>query len=163
MIKLVGMGLTGLALSAMMLPIAAEAQAPATTPTTANASCVALREVTTGKAEVRKQVKNSIFGSTGVFTSSNWNTDFVVPTGRSFSYFVGIMEPENDATYDISVHLKYPDRTSSMVFQRNMPMRRMQVYSLPFTSPTGVQPFQINARVGGENNTAYRLAILACE
>ncbi|WP_156427047.1 hypothetical protein [Leptolyngbya sp. NIES-2104] len=36
-------------------------------------------------------------------------------------------------------------------------------YNQPFRTPTDRQPFQINARVTGNRNTAYQVAVLACE
>ncbi|MCL6436523.1 MAG: hypothetical protein K6T90_20420 [Leptolyngbyaceae cyanobacterium HOT.MB2.61] len=116
-------------------------------------NCVYLKEVTTGKTVIRKVI---------ALNNSNANTDFAVPTGIRFSSYIGRFIPENNARYQVDVNLKYNDGSSSTVVSRTIQARRFYLYNQPFQTPTGRQPFQINSRVTGTRNTAYRVSVLAC-
>ncbi len=116
-------------------------------------SCVYLREITTGRPAIRKVIASN---------NSNANTDFAVPTGTRFVTYVGKLIPENNARYQAEVNLKYNDNSTSQVVNRKLEARRFYLYNQPFRTPTARQPFQINARVTGDRNTAYQVAILAC-
>lgn len=116
-------------------------------------NCVYLREVTTGRPFIRKTIASN---------NSNANTDFVVPTGTSFSSYNGKFIPENNANYTVEANLKYADNTTSRVINRPIKARRFYLYQQPFRTPTATQPFQINARITGDRNTAYQISVLAC-
>ena len=141
---------TGLCATAAigLLPQSAQAQFPAAGP-----GCQYLREVTTRQTQIRKVIARN---------NSNANTDFVVPTGVAFTSYLGMMIPENNERYTAEVNLKYADNTSSTVAKRDVQARRFYLYQLPFRTPTNTQPFQVNARITGNGNTAYRIAIQAC-
>uniref|UniRef100_A0A832H2Q0 DUF2808 domain-containing protein n=1 Tax=Oscillatoriales cyanobacterium SpSt-402 TaxID=2282168 RepID=A0A832H2Q0_9CYAN len=115
--------------------------------------CQYLREVTTRQTQIRKVIATN---------NSNANTDFVVPTGVAFTNYLGMMIPENNSQYTAEANLKYADNSSSTVANRTIQARRFYLYQLPFRTPTNQQPFQVNARITGSRNTAYRLAIQAC-
>jgi hypothetical protein len=119
-------------------------------------SCVALQEVTTGATEINKRIENRFL------TRDNWNTDFAVPNDQDFNYYVAILAPENDGPYELTVNLKFPDDTFATAYSNRRDLTSGDVYSVPFISPTGEQPFEINARVGGVNGNRYTLAIVAC-
>lgn len=116
--------------------------------------CQYLREVTTRQTQIRKLIATN---------NSNANTDFVVPPGIAFTRYLGMMVPENNARYTAEANLKYADNTSSTVANRTLQARRFYLYQLPFRTPTAQQPFQVNARITGDRNTAYRIAIQACQ
>lgn len=118
--------------------------------------CIPLREVTTDKTEIRKQVQVTLL------RRDNWNTDFGVPGGKNFSFFVGNMTPENTANYDVTINLLFANGATESAFSRNVPMQKGETYSLTFQSSTGQQPFRINARIGGANNNAYTISVAAC-
>ena len=139
-----------LATAATMLPQPAQAQNFPTPPQ----GCVYLKEVSSGRSSARKVIQTN---------NSNANIDFVVPTGSSFSSYIGKLIPENNARYSIELNLKYNDNTTSRALDRTIQARRFYLYQQPFRTPTDKQPFQINARVTGDRNTAYRIAILACQ
>lgn len=120
----------------------------------APANCSYLKEVTTGRPIIRKIVATN---------NSNANTDFAVPTGTSFSSYVGRLIPENNSRFIAEAHLKYNDGSSSTAVSRTIDARRFYLYNQPFRTPTNRQPFQINARVTGNRNTAYQVAVLACQ
>lgn len=119
--------------------------------------CDAFKEVTTGKTEIRKSIQNSLI------IRDNWNTDFAIPTGKKFDFFVGTMLPENTGTYDVSIRLKYPDNTSDTVYSKNVPMEKGESYSLTFRTPTSKQPYQVNTLIGGSNNNTYTVSIIGCQ
>ena len=68
--------------------------------------------------------------------ATNFDTDFAVPAGVKFRSFKAMMRPQNEAVYG--------------------------VYSLPFQSSTGNQPYQINLNVNGDNNNVYSIAVIGC-
>lgn len=119
------------------------------------ANCVYLREITTGKSMIRKVVASG---------NSNANVDFAVPTGISFATYTAEFLPENNARFRVSVNFKYNDNTSSTAISRDLnPARRFFLYNVQLRTPTGQQPFQINTNVLGQRNTAYSVAVLACQ
>lgn len=138
-----------LATTAISVSLPAQAQSFPKAPQ----NCVYLREVTTGRTAIRKTIANN---------NSNANTDFVVPTGTSFSSYNGKFIPENNARYRVEANLKYADNTTSQVVNRTVQARRFYLYQQPFRTPTANQPFQVNARVTGDRNNAYQIAVLAC-
>jgi hypothetical protein len=125
-------------------------------PTQAQAACIALKEITTGQTVVRKQI------STGALGNNNWNTDFAVPVGVAFSSYTVRIVPENNANYQITINLKYNNRSSSTVFKRTVPLLRFNPFVQNFRSPTARQPFQINTNIGGDRNNAYSVSAFAC-
>lgn len=123
----------------------------------ASDDCTPLKEVSTGQTEIRKQIKNEIFGD------GNWNTDFAVPGEENFDFFVAIFTPENDARYQGAIFFKYGDNSTATVLSAERELKRNETYSQILVSPTARQPFQINARIGGQSNTVYRIAFLGCK
>lgn len=160
--------LAGLAIAAAALipvlnqPSQAQSPAPATgtnpasgnNPAT-NANCVYLREVTTGKSVIRKQV------ATG---NSNANVDFAVPSELRFTSYIAEFLPENNNRFRVAVNFKYSDNSSSTPIARDLnPAQRFYLYNVQMQSPTNRQPFQINTNVQGDRNTAYSVSVLACQ
>lgn len=144
-------GVIGVYLAGMAMSLGQSAQAqnfPKAPP-----NCIYLPEVTTRRTTVRKVIASN---------NSNANTDFVVPPGTAFRSYNGKFIPENNAQYRIEVNLKYADNTTSRVINRTVSARRFFLYQQPFRPPTDAQPFQINARIAGDRNTAYQIAVLAC-
>ena len=125
--------------------------------TQAKDDCEYFKEVTTDQIEIRKKIQDTLIAG------NNWNTDFAVPAGKKYDFFVAKMTPENSDNYEVSIHLKYANGTSDTVYSRNIVLERDEGYSLTFQSPTSNQPYQVNFRVGGANNNAYTISILGCE
>lgn len=119
--------------------------------------CEYFKEITTDKTKIRKQIKDT------VILRNNWNTDFAVPSGTKYEFYVANMMPENTDNYEASIHLKYADGSSDTVYSRNVAVERGETYSLTFQSPTQRQPYQVNIRVGGSNNNAYSISVLGCQ
>ena len=121
----------------------------------APSSCSYLKEIRTGRPAIRKSVATN---------NSNDNTDFAVPTGTSFSSYIGRLIPENNERYRVEFNLKYNDGSSSTAVSRTIAdAKRFTVYDLPFRTPTSRQPFQINARIRSSRNNTYSVLVLACQ
>lgn len=122
-----------------------------------DSTCIPLQEVTTGQNEIRKRIENrSLLGN-------NWNTDFLVPTEPTFSYFVAFVTPENNGPYWMDLHLRMSHGGSEKVLSERADLQSGSTYSIPFQSDTGRQPAVINARLGGVNGNFYTISVAACE
>lgn len=120
-------------------------------------TCTDLLEVTTGQAQIRKQIRLSFLGP------GNIHVDFAVPPTGSIDYYEVQFTPENDATYRVEVNFRYPDGSQANVFSASGAVVRNQVYSRRFVSPTGERPFLINTSISGDNNTAYTVSARGCQ
>lgn len=114
--------------------------------------CVYLKEISTGETEVRKKVK-----------LGNQNTDFAVPSGSNFTYYIPQVLGENNAKYGVKVFFKYSDGSSASVFQKTLPLKRFERVSDQFHSPSEKEPYQVNFNIGSARNNAYRVSILGCQ
>jgi len=119
--------------------------------------CVALKVVEGGGSTlVRKSIKKGAFGP------GNLNTDFAIPTGLRFDYYVLEFLPENNEHYDGSVTMKNADGSSSTAYSGSGNLTRGKTYYMPFRSPTLTQPYQLNLWVGSGENNSYQARIWAC-
>jgi hypothetical protein len=116
--------------------------------------CQYLNEVSTNQTKTRKSIK-AIIGT-------NFDTDFAVPPGVKFTSFKGMMLPENNGTYGVTINLKYADNSVSTAYRKDVLMKSGQTYSLAFQSPTERQPYQINLNINGDNNNVYTISVMAC-
>lgn len=89
-------------------------------------NCISLQEVATGQMSIQKTVSAQGLGR------NNWNTDFMVPVGTVFKYFVARVYPQNTANYQVTINLKYNNNTHSEVFSNSILMQRFQLYSKSF-------------------------------
>lgn len=142
----------GLIAGTIVLPLAE----PARSQVPIDNNCVYLREVSTGQRQVRKK---SDIGGVG---RDNRNTDFAIPPRSRFRYYIARLTPENNANYNVTVNLKYPDRTSSQVLKREGPLNRFYLVSQSFRTPTDRQPYQVNTNITTARNNAYSISILGC-
>lgn len=135
-----------LASSSQIASSRAEISFPATP-----SNCRALHEISTGDTVLRKTIK---FG--------DQNTDFAVPTGKSFRYYIARMIPENNAKYTVAVNLKYNTGNHATVFSKTAYFNRLQLYKLKVQSPVAKQPYQVNFDINGPVNNVYDISVLAC-
>lgn len=143
------------ALSMAFMPIAMTA---GTQPVQAQpAGCVYLKEASTGQTSIQKTVSLRALGN------NDWNTDFAVPTGVRFRYYMVHVYPQNNATYQVAVNFKYNDNTAAEVYKKSIPMQQYELYSKTFRTPTAKQPYQVNVNVGSDPNNVYSVAVLACQ
>lgn len=120
-------------------------------------NCQMLTEVSTGETHITKQIQN-------LGITNNFNTDFDIPAGVTFSSYRAMIEVENNAKYDVTLNLKYGDNSVSTVYQKKqMPMMIGEQYSLPFETPIDKQPYQLNFNIAGPNNTTYTISAMACQ
>ncbi|MEM9162262.1 MAG: hypothetical protein AAGC54_04245 [Cyanobacteria bacterium P01_F01_bin.4] len=123
-------------------------------------TCTPLAIVGTSATEVTKTVTPP--GT--LFSNTNWNTDFVV-SGGSYRYFVVNFLSQSGTTYDIDVHLKYPDESIDTAYSvREAPFTESEAITITAESRVSSDPYQVNLRVGGlssEGNT-YTASIMGC-
>ncbi|HIK17378.1 MAG TPA: hypothetical protein IGS53_19085 [Leptolyngbyaceae cyanobacterium M33_DOE_097] len=142
---------TAMSLSVFVNPAPGNSQALEPLPATPK-NCIYFREVTSGQIQVRKRSQRG-----------NENTDFAVPTGVRFTYYIAQLVPENNATYDAELFFKYNDGSNSRVFNKSIAGRRFVRQSATFRSPSMRQPFQINFRISTARNNAYQISLLGCK
>ncbi len=124
-------------------------------------TCQSLEDVGSGETEVTKTV--STFGL--LFIRSNWHTDFAVPGGTDFSYFVATILPIEGDTYDIDVNLKYSDNSIDQAYTvNNAVLTEGEPLRIRAASRSGDDPFQINVRVGGTQaeGNKYTVSVVGC-
>lgn len=143
-------GIVAAGVSAGLLTAVSHAQTPPPLPPLQK-NCVYLKEVSTGKIEIRKLVR-----------SGNENTDFAVPTGIRFTSYIAQLLPENNADYEANLYFKYNDGSNAKVFSKKIPAQRFRRYTGVFRSPNLRQPFQINFNISSNRNNAYQIAVMAC-
>ncbi|MEO1133942.1 MAG: hypothetical protein AAFX40_14715 [Cyanobacteria bacterium J06639_1] len=109
-------------------------------------SCVPLRVVGGSGTEVNKSVSPP--GT--IFSKHNWNTDFVVPRGETFSRFEAEIDPGDSGEYSLKMFLKYNDNTADKVFDRkSVLLENGEPIVLTGNVRISEQPYQINLFVGG--------------
>jgi hypothetical protein len=124
-------------------------------------TCAALYVVGGNGTSVKKTV--SPFST--LLTSNNWNTDFSVPSDRSYDRYVATILPENDANYDVELNLKYSDNSSSTSYKKeNISVRvgtPLRLVGLPRSQS---DPYQVNVFIGGFNaiGNTYTVSVLGC-
>ncbi len=110
-------------------------------------------------------VKKTVSPFSTLVTNNNWNTDFAVPSDRSFNRYVATIMPENDANYDLELNLKYSDNSSNRAYKKdNLAVKVGQTLTLVGVPPSQRNPFQINVFVGGLNaiGNTYSVSVLGC-
>jgi hypothetical protein len=97
--------------------------------------------------------------------NNNWNTDFAVPGGRVFDYYIATITPEGNVTYGMEMHLKYSNKTADKFFDRTENLREGQQFKIVASSRPNNAPYEVNVLVGGVDNalgTHYTLLVEAC-
>jgi hypothetical protein len=110
-------------------------------------------------------VKKTVSPFSTLVTSNNWNTDFSVPSDRSFNSFEATIVPENNANYDVEMSLKYRDRSSSRSYKKdNVAVKVGQPLRLIGIPQSPSNPFQVNVFVGGLNaiGNTYSVSVEGC-
>lgn len=110
-------------------------------------------------------VKKTVSPFSTLVTSNNWNTDFSVPSDRSFNSYEATIVPENNANYDVELSLKYRDRSSSRAYKKdNVAVKVGQPLRLMGVPQSPSNPFQVNVFVGGLNaiGNTYSVSVEGC-
>ncbi|MBE7383106.1 MAG: hypothetical protein F6J95_017040 [Leptolyngbya sp. SIO1E4] len=109
------------------------------------------------------EVTKTVSPPGALFIDDNWNTDFAVTT--SYAYFLVNFLPESGESYDIDVHLKYPDDSIDSAYSvSNGIFPEGDSETIRVESRRNSNPYQVNLRVGGlnaEGNT-YTASINGC-
>ncbi len=147
-------GLRYIGIAALLLGLSLTSPAQAET-------CIDLNVVGADGTSVKKTV--SPFST--LVTSNNWNTDFAVPSDRSFSRYVATIVPENSANYDVELNLKYRDNSSSRSYKKdNVAVKFGQPLRVVGVPQSRRDPFQVNIFIGGLNaiGNTYTVSVLGC-
>ncbi|PZO38447.1 MAG: hypothetical protein DCF19_16105 [Pseudanabaena frigida] len=124
-------------------------------------TCTALNVIGATGTSVKKTV--SPFST--LVTNNNWNTDFAVPSDRSFNRYVATIIPENNANFDVELNLKYSDNSSSRAYKKdNVAVKVGKPLRLVGSPQPQLDPFQVNVFIGGLNaiGNTYTLSVLGC-
>lgn len=127
-------------------------------------SCTPL-EVVDGRGET--EITKTVSPPSALVTRSNWNTDFSVPNGASYSRYVATVRSrsQNDGEFTIAMNLKYSNGGADRVHDS----RRVAIAAGDSITITGnprnnQQPFQVNVEVGGARaiGITYSLTVSGC-
>lgn len=123
-------------------------------------TCSALSAVDGKGTQIQKSVSPP---GTGV-TRDNWNTDFVVPSNRSFRRYVARIVPENGGEYRVLMALKYNNSTSNVLFDRTVQLPERRVYNVQGAPRANTTPYQVNVAVGGVRaiGNTYTVSAFGC-
>lgn len=144
------LGVVGLVLS---LSLASTVQAE---------TCTALKVI----GAVGTKVKKTVSPISTLVTNNNWNTDFAVPDGRTFSRYVATIMPENNANYDVKLNLKYSDKSSSEVYKKDNAAVKVGVpLNMSGAPRSQSEPFEVNVFVGGISaiGNTYTVSVAGCD
>lgn len=125
----------------------------------ATAQTCRLLRVVEGKGAYSIQKKVSA-ASTPV-SPSNWNTDFVVPSGQRFRTYAASIRAKNAGNYNIQMNLKYANGTSDKVYDKKMALKDNQVLNLSGSPRSNTRPYQVNVVVGGIPVTGSSYTVVA--
>ncbi len=121
-------------------------------------TCYALRVVGAQSTQVQKKV--SAPGT--LFSRSNWNTDFAVPSGQSFSRFVATVLPQNGGEYKVQMALKYNNNTADQVYNQTVTLPEKKPFTISGATRNNATPYQVNVSVGGLAATGNSYTVSAC-
>jgi len=123
-------------------------------------TCTPLQAVGENATTVEKSVSPP---GTGI-TRDNWNTDFVVPSDRSFRRYVATIFPLNGGEYNIQMNLKYNNETADTVYNQVTGLPEKQSFSVTGSPRANANPYQVNLQVGGIPviGNSYKISVSAC-
>jgi hypothetical protein len=132
----------------------------ATAPVSAQ-TCTPLQVVGSQQTEVEKEVS---IPSTGI-SRSNWNTDFVVPRNSGFDRYTAAILSRVEGQYQVSMSLKYTDKTVDTVYDSPLRLPSDQFVLLTVVPRPGKVLDQINLSVGGISaiGNLYTLGVSGCK
>ena len=110
-------------------------------------------------------VKKTVSPFSTLITNNNWNTDFAVPSDRSYNRYVGTIVPENNANYVVEFNLKYSDNSFSGAYKKdNVTVTVGQPLYLIGVPQSRLNPFQVNVVIGGLNaiGNTYTVSVNGC-
>ena len=114
--------------------------------------------------EVAKRVSPPGF----LITRSNWHTDFIVRSDRTFSSFLVRVFFKDAGTYAVETHLKYGDGTADQFYDDRVSSAAdelLQIPGYPRRQPgRQIQPYQVHVKVGnaGAVGNLYVVSVYGC-
>jgi hypothetical protein len=123
--------------------------------------CTPLRAIGANGTQVQKKV--SVPGA-GVIARNNWNTDFAIPSGGAYRYYVATINPRNGGTYTVQMALKYPNDTADKVYDQKLELPQGRPLNITGSSRIAGKPYQVNVSVGGVEavGSTYTVAASGC-
>lgn len=117
--------------------------------------------------EITKTVAQpTIPGPFGIkITRNNWNTDWAVPGGTTFTRYVTTITSSNGGTFDIKLFLKYSDQTEDEFFNnRQTELPAGQPLTIVAYPREQEQPFHVNLFVNGLGSIGqtYTASVVGC-
>ncbi|MGK7944273.1 MAG: hypothetical protein AB4058_07375 [Microcystaceae cyanobacterium] len=130
-------------------------------------SCTPLNLVGGEGSQVRKTASQpTVQGPFGVtITRNNWNTDWVIPTERSWKSFIVNVNTDKEQTMTVRVYLKYPDQTSDQFLnEESVTISPQKPLKLTLTPRKDIRPYQVNVFVGdvGSFGKTYTASVSGC-
>ena len=123
--------------------------------------CRPLEAIGTEGTEVTKTVSPPSL----LVTGDNWNTDFAVASGESYTHFIVNFLPQSGEIFDVDVNLKYSDDSIDAAYStRDGVFPEGEPVTIRVESRVNNTPYQVNLRVGGLNaeGHTYRASISGC-
>jgi hypothetical protein len=96
---------------------------------------------------------------------NNWNTDWFVPSGKSFRKYRVVFMPRDSGQYSVNMTLKYPDESNDQFYRESGRQFTANKPLIIETSPRiDLQPFQVNTNIGGVQAVGlrYTVAVSGC-
>lgn len=104
-----------------------------------------------------------------LFSRNNWNTDFTVPTGITFTSFRVNLFFKDAGTYNVESFLKYGDNSNDRFYDEKVvteanELVQLAAYPRRRTNSRVLQPFQVNTLVGnmGTVGNVYVVSVDGC-
>jgi hypothetical protein len=121
-------------------------------------TCYALRAVGAQSTQIEKKV--SAPGT--LFSRSNHNTDFAVPSEQAYSRFVTTVLPKNGGEYKIQMTLKYSNNTADQVYNQTVTLPEKKPFTISGATRNNATPYQVNVNVGGLAATGNTYKVSVC-
>ena len=96
---------------------------------------------------------------------NNWNTDWFVPGGQVFRTYRVVFMPRDSVEYSVNMTFKYPDDSIDQFYrERGRMFTANQPLVVEERPRADLQPFQINANIGGLRSVGarYTVAVAGC-
>jgi hypothetical protein len=136
-------------------------------PLSASETCVPIPLIGGQGNQVTKTVSQptvpSVFGVD--ITRNNWNTDWAVPSDRSWQKFVATISSDEGGSFDIQMYLKYSDQTTGQFFnQQDVRIDPGKPLTITATPEPNDEPYQVNLFIGGINHfgKTYTVTVVGC-
>ena len=98
--------------------------------------------------------------------STNWDTDFVVPSNANYSqYQAHLVSEDGGSNLDIDMYLKYPDQTADRSYTgQAVVLEPSEPLLLEGMARSDSDPYQVNLRVGGleAEGVTYTATVYGC-